>query len=52
MKLKNSAMDPLKPARRFVSSISALIRATSRRPMSWICCAVSLSVVNFSICDW
>ena len=48
-KVKNSAIVPVKPACCFVASISAWMRATSFRPMSWICCAVRSSVVNFSI---
>ena len=48
----NSASVPVNPARCIVTSISARMRATSARPMSWICRAVSVSVVNFSIIAW
>jgi hypothetical protein len=52
MKWKNSPIVPLKPARSLVASISAWIRATSFKPISWICLAVRPSVVNFSIMAW
>ena len=44
-----SGIVPVKPVRFIVACISASRRATSTRPIAWICVGLKSRVVNFSI---
>ena len=49
-KWTNSWYDPVKPAATITLSISARIRFTSARPVSWICCGdIDVVVCHFTL---